>query len=164
MAESLNTRVWTYRGIFICLAAFVVFVKLLPLHPGPGRFPRAGHPSAHGNSLGRAPARVFACFVSGGCLLSGRPTIYAAPRFVGRPGRNRNGSIAASVPVAKGEWLFDRVVGCIGGRSFDVFGKFAGPCGAFCRPTGPRFDPYSIDDNSFTLSNCSYTRCASYWS
>ncbi len=39
MAESLNTRVWTYRGIFICLAAFVVFVKLLPLHPGPGRFP-----------------------------------------------------------------------------------------------------------------------------
>lgn len=39
MADSFNARVWTYRGVFLCLAAFVVFVKLLPLHPGPGRIP-----------------------------------------------------------------------------------------------------------------------------
>ena len=39
MAEGSNTRLWTYRGVFLCLAAFVVFVKLLPLHPGPGRIP-----------------------------------------------------------------------------------------------------------------------------
>lgn len=39
MAEATQAGRWTYRGVFIALAALVVFAKLLPLHPGPGRFP-----------------------------------------------------------------------------------------------------------------------------
>ncbi len=32
-------QVWTYRATFVLLVALVVFVQLLPLHPGPGRLP-----------------------------------------------------------------------------------------------------------------------------
>jgi len=39
MAETTYAGRWTYRGVFIALAALVVFAKLLPLHLGPGRFP-----------------------------------------------------------------------------------------------------------------------------
>lgn len=39
MAETTHAGRWTYRGVFLALAALVVFAKLLPLHPGPGRFP-----------------------------------------------------------------------------------------------------------------------------
>ena len=39
MAETTHAGRWTYRGVFLALAALVIFAKLLPLHPGPGRFP-----------------------------------------------------------------------------------------------------------------------------
>ncbi|MBT8458039.1 MAG: rod shape-determining protein MreD [Boseongicola sp.] len=39
MADTSHAGRWTYRGVFLALAALVVFAKLLPLHPGPGRFP-----------------------------------------------------------------------------------------------------------------------------
>lgn len=39
MAEVTVTRRWTYWGLFIGLASLIIFVKLLPLHPGPGRIP-----------------------------------------------------------------------------------------------------------------------------
>lgn len=39
MAESLNRRVWLYRGIFLGLALLLLFVRLLPLGTIPGRLP-----------------------------------------------------------------------------------------------------------------------------
>ena len=39
MAETTQAGRWTYCGVFLALASLVVFAKLLPLHPGPGRFP-----------------------------------------------------------------------------------------------------------------------------
>lgn len=39
MAETTHAGRWTYRGVFLSLAFLVVFAKLLPLNPGPGRFP-----------------------------------------------------------------------------------------------------------------------------
>ncbi len=39
MAEPTHAGRWTYRGVFLALSALVIFAKLLPLHPGPGKFP-----------------------------------------------------------------------------------------------------------------------------
>ena len=39
MVEARFTRRWTYWGLFLGLSSLIIFVKLLPLHPGPGRFP-----------------------------------------------------------------------------------------------------------------------------
>jgi len=39
MAEFSVTRRWTYWSLFLGLASLIIFVKLLPLNPGPGRFP-----------------------------------------------------------------------------------------------------------------------------
>lgn len=39
MAELTATNRWTMRGVFLGLVALIVFMKLLPLNPGPGRFP-----------------------------------------------------------------------------------------------------------------------------
>jgi len=38
MADRVRT-VWGYRVLFLCLGAAIVFVRLLPLHPGPGAIP-----------------------------------------------------------------------------------------------------------------------------
>ena len=38
MAER-SAENWTYRIVFIALAAAIGFAQLLPLHPGPGRIP-----------------------------------------------------------------------------------------------------------------------------
>jgi len=38
MAERLS-GLWLYRGLFVGFAAVLIFVQLLPLHPGPGRLP-----------------------------------------------------------------------------------------------------------------------------
>ncbi|MEO1537308.1 MAG: rod shape-determining protein MreD [Pseudomonadota bacterium] len=38
MAER-GTGLWVYRGFFIAFAATLIFLKLLPLNPGPGRLP-----------------------------------------------------------------------------------------------------------------------------
>ncbi|QMU58329.1 MAG: rod shape-determining protein MreD [Boseongicola sp.] len=39
MVEAPNANRWTYHGLFLGLAALIIFAKLLPLHPGPGRVP-----------------------------------------------------------------------------------------------------------------------------
>lgn len=39
MVESTHAGRWTYRGVFLALATLVIFAKLLPLNPGPGKFP-----------------------------------------------------------------------------------------------------------------------------
>jgi len=39
MVEASPAGRWTYRAVFLGLVALVIFAKLLPLHPGPGRFP-----------------------------------------------------------------------------------------------------------------------------
>ncbi len=39
MVEDTVTRRWTYWSLFLGLASLIIFVKLLPLHPGPGRIP-----------------------------------------------------------------------------------------------------------------------------
>ena len=39
MAENPARTRWQYRALFVCIAASIVFVQLLPLHPGPGRMP-----------------------------------------------------------------------------------------------------------------------------
>ena len=39
MAEVTVTRRWTYWSLFLGLALLIIFVKLLPLHPAPGRIP-----------------------------------------------------------------------------------------------------------------------------
>ncbi len=39
MVDATPANRWTYRGVFLALAALVGFAKLLPLHPGPGQFP-----------------------------------------------------------------------------------------------------------------------------
>jgi rod shape-determining protein MreD len=38
MAEGLP-GVWWYRGLFVLIASVIAFVQLLPLDPGPGRWP-----------------------------------------------------------------------------------------------------------------------------
>lgn len=38
MAERLG-GLWVYRGFFVAMAAVLVFLQLLPLHPGPGQIP-----------------------------------------------------------------------------------------------------------------------------
>ena len=39
MAEALSTRVWRHWALFLALALAYIFVRLLPLGAGPGRFP-----------------------------------------------------------------------------------------------------------------------------
>lgn len=39
MVESTHAGRWTYRGVFLALVTLVIFAKLLPLNPGPGKFP-----------------------------------------------------------------------------------------------------------------------------
>lgn len=39
MAEGIGTNVWLYRGIFVVLAMFILFVRLLPLGTVPGQLP-----------------------------------------------------------------------------------------------------------------------------
>lgn len=39
MADGANRTVWLYRGIFVILALFVLFVRLLPLGTDAGRLP-----------------------------------------------------------------------------------------------------------------------------
>lgn len=39
MADGVVRRVWLYRGIFVGLALFMLFVRLLPLGTTPGRLP-----------------------------------------------------------------------------------------------------------------------------
>ncbi len=39
MAEVLVTRAWRYRTLFAVLAFLIVFLRLLPLDPGPGNLP-----------------------------------------------------------------------------------------------------------------------------
>ncbi len=39
MVEATVTRRWTYWGLFLGLSALIIFVKLLPIQPGPGRIP-----------------------------------------------------------------------------------------------------------------------------
>ncbi len=39
MAELTATNRWTMRAVFLGLMALLMFVHLLPLNPGPGRFP-----------------------------------------------------------------------------------------------------------------------------
>ena len=39
MVEAKVTQRWTYWGLFLGLASLIIFVKLLPLQPGPGRIP-----------------------------------------------------------------------------------------------------------------------------
>ncbi len=39
MAELTATNRWTMRAVFAALMALVFFIHLLPLNPGPGRFP-----------------------------------------------------------------------------------------------------------------------------
>lgn len=38
MAERIR-HLWLYRALFLGLAVLVIFVQLLPLHPGPGKIP-----------------------------------------------------------------------------------------------------------------------------
>ncbi|MCG6883166.1 MAG: rod shape-determining protein MreD [Silicimonas sp.] len=38
MADRIG-GLWWYRALFVLIAAFVVFLHLLPLHPGPGQLP-----------------------------------------------------------------------------------------------------------------------------
>jgi len=38
MAER-GTGVWWYRGFFVVIAVAIIFLQLLPLHPGPGQVP-----------------------------------------------------------------------------------------------------------------------------
>ena len=39
MVEATVTRRWTYWSLFLALMSLIIFVKLLPLHPAPGRIP-----------------------------------------------------------------------------------------------------------------------------
>ncbi len=39
MAEGVRQQVWLYRGIFVGLALFILFLRLLPLGTVPGRLP-----------------------------------------------------------------------------------------------------------------------------
>ena len=39
MAEMTATNRWTMRMVFVAIVALISFMQLLPLNPGPGRFP-----------------------------------------------------------------------------------------------------------------------------
>lgn len=39
MAEVVVTRIWRHRALFVLLAFGLIFLRLLPLDPGPGRLP-----------------------------------------------------------------------------------------------------------------------------
>lgn len=39
MADGVERRVWLYRGVFVALALFILFVRLLPLGSVPGTLP-----------------------------------------------------------------------------------------------------------------------------
>ncbi len=39
MVEASQSGRWTYRGLFLGIASLIIFVKLLPLEPGPGGIP-----------------------------------------------------------------------------------------------------------------------------